>query len=77
MVNRNLKIGQRVMFTNAVVRQCGHDKTVADMRGIILEVKEHWARVDTQGTYPNEEGSPIRYIPIKNLALCPKRYGEA
>ena len=63
-----MELNQRVMFTNEVVRQCGHEKTVADMRGIIINITGNIARVDTQGTYPNEEGNSVRCIPVKNLA---------
>ena len=64
-----MELNQRVMFTNAVVKQCGHDKTVADMRGIIINITGNIARVDTGGTYPNEDGYSIRSIPLKNLML--------
>jgi hypothetical protein len=75
MINNNMKVGQKVMFTNEVVKRCGHSKDVADMRGVII-FNERCAKsvvcVDTQGTYPNEEGSSIRYIPIKNLVVVKK-----
>jgi hypothetical protein len=33
-----VKTGDKVKFTNQVVRQCGHDKTVTDMRGVVNSV---------------------------------------
>jgi hypothetical protein len=72
MINNNMKIGQKVMFSAAVVKQCGHEKTVADMRGEIVfsaRANKNVVAVDTGGTYPNEEGNPIRHIPIKNLVV--------
>jgi hypothetical protein len=75
MINHNMKVGQRVMFSDAVVRRCGHDKTVADMRGVIIfseRTNKYIACVDTEGTLPNEEGNSIRYIPIKNLVVVNK-----
>jgi hypothetical protein len=72
MINNNMKVGQKVMFSNDVVKRCGHSKDVADMRGVILEspmCNKNVVRVDTEGTYPNEEGNNIRYIPIKNLVV--------
>ena len=58
------------MFTNEVVKRCEHSKYVADMRGTIISiVYGKIARVDTHGSYPNEEGNSIRSIPIKNLSV--------
>lgn len=62
-----IAVNQKVMFKNEVIKRCGHSKYVADMRGIILEVKGKICKIDTQGTYPNEEGSSIRWIPCNNL----------
>ena len=69
MINNHMKIGTKVMFSNKVVKQCGHSKDVADMRGEIIGFISDGkvARVDTHGTYPNEEGNSIRCIPTGNL----------
>ena len=72
MINNNMRVGQGVMFSAAVVKQCGHSKDVADMRGVIIEsgmCNKNVVRVDTGGTYPNEDGGPVRCIPIKNLVV--------
>ncbi len=62
-----VKTGDYVAFSRAVVQSCGYDKTAADMRGLVIELSDAVAVVDTFGTWTNEEGSSIRHIPIKNL----------
>jgi len=62
-----MQTNQKVMFKDEVVKRCGHQKHVADMRGIIMEVKGKVCKVDTAGTYPNEDGNSIRWIPVANL----------
>ena len=52
MINNNMRVGQGVMFSAAVVKQCGHSKDVADMRGVIIEsgmCNKNVVRVDTGG----------------------------
>jgi hypothetical protein len=63
------KIGDKVMFTDDVVRRCGHDKHTADMRGTVVDILTAGkvVRVDTHGTYPNEDGNSVRCIPANNL----------
>lgn len=65
-----LKKGDYVMFSDSVVSRAGHDKTIADMRGIVIDIVSHGAVavVDTNGTFISEEGKSIRYIPVKNLS---------
>jgi hypothetical protein len=64
-----IKLGQRVAFSQAVLRRAGCDKTIADMRGTVIELISAGkvARVDTHGTWPNEDGGSIRAIPCANL----------
>jgi len=66
-----MKIGQQVAFSQSVLRRCGGDKTLADMRGVVLDILSGGkvARVDTRGTYPNEEGNSVRSIPVANLTV--------
>lgn len=61
--------GNKVAFSPVVLRRCGYEKALADMRGIVLEVSKDGkiAQVDTHGTYCNEEGNPVRSIPTANL----------
>jgi hypothetical protein len=66
-MKKMLGVGDKVMFSNEVVARIGHDKTVADMRGVITEVDGRVALVDTRGTYPGEGGNPVRGIPLANL----------
>lgn len=46
-----------------------YDKVTADMRGKVLSIVSGGkvAEVDTGGTFPNEEGNSIRFIPVANL----------
>lgn len=64
---KTVKVGQRVAFTQAVIRRCGHESS--KMRGTVLEVHGNVARVDTAGTWTSPEGNDIRSIPIANLTL--------
>jgi hypothetical protein len=65
-----MKIGQHVAFKQTVIRRMGYDKVTADMRGKVLSIVSGGkvAEVDTGGTFPNEEGNSIRFIPVANLA---------
>lgn len=67
--NPSVKVGDYVRFTNSVVKQTGHSKDVADMRGEIVGIVAGGkvARVDTFGSFPNEEGATVRSIPVANL----------
>lgn len=75
-----MKVNDKVVFKAQVIRQCNHDKAVAGMKGIVLEIKGKVAKVDTMGSYPNEEGDSIQFIPIANLARVAekgnKNFGE-
>ena len=64
-----MKIGQHVAFKQSVIRRLGHDKITANMRGQVLSIVSGGkvAEVDTSGTYPNEEGNSVRFIPVANL----------
>lgn len=64
-----LAIGSRVKFKNSVVRQSNHDKRVADMRGVIVDIYSNGkvASVDTGNTFLSEDGRNIRGIPLANL----------
>ena len=66
-----IKIDDKVMFTDDVVKRCGHDKRTADMRGIVISIVSSGkvAMVETNGTYVNEEGKSLRGIPIANLKI--------
>lgn len=64
---KTAKQNQRVAFTQAVIRRTHDQARTANMRGTILEVDGRVARVDTHGTYPNEDGESIRWIPLANL----------
>jgi len=64
-----IKPGQCVAFSQAVLRRAGCDKTLADMRGTVIELISAGkvARVDTHGTWTTEDGGRIRAIPCANL----------
>jgi len=64
-----MKTGQQVAFKQSVIRRLGYDKITADMRGVVLSLVSGGkvAEVDTGGTFPNEEGNSIRFIPVANL----------
>lgn len=64
-----MKIGQQVAFKQAVIRRMGYDKVTADMRGTVLSFMSGGkvAEVDTRGTFPNDEGNSVRFIPVANL----------
>ena len=64
-----MKIGQHVAFKQTVIRRMSYDKVTADMRGKVLSIVSGGkvAEVDTGGTFPNEEGNSIRFIPVANL----------
>jgi hypothetical protein len=64
-----MKIGQNVAFKQSVIRRLGYDKVTADMRGKVISIMSGGkvAEVDTLGTYPNEEGNNVRFIPVANL----------
>jgi hypothetical protein len=64
-----MKIGQNVAFKRSVIRRLGYDKVTADMRGRVLSLMSGGkvAEVDTGGTFPNEEGNSVRFIPVANL----------
>jgi len=64
---KTAKQNQRVAFTQDVIRRARDQARTANMRGTILEVYGRVARVDTHGTYPNEDGKSIRWIPLANL----------
>ena len=64
-----IKTGDTVAFKAAVVKRCGNDKLIADMRGKVLSISGVIAKVDTFGTFPNEDGNSIRHIPIANICL--------
>ena len=59
------------MFTDEVVKRAGHDKRIADMRGKVISIVSNGkvAMVDTNGTFVNDDGNPVRGIPIANLKL--------
>ena len=63
------KVGDKVAFSQSVVRRSPDQRYTAAMRGIVLEVQSngHVVRVDTMGTWPNEEGNSVRSIPTANL----------
>lgn len=64
-----LRKGDRVMFADSVVRRCGRDKAVADMRGHIVALVSggRVAIVETNGTYTADDGRTERAIPAANL----------
>lgn len=65
---KTAKQNQRVAFTQAVIRRTHDQARTANMRGTILEIVDgRLARVDTHGTYPNEDGESVRLIPLANL----------
>lgn len=70
-MSKSIKPGQLVAFSQAVLKRCGGDKSIADMRAIVLSLMSNGkvAQVDTRGTYPNEDGNSVRYIPVANLTV--------
>lgn len=70
-MSRSIKPGQRVAFSQAVIKRCGYDKATADMRGVVLSLMSSGkvAQVDTGGTLPNEQGNSVRCIPVANLTV--------
>lgn len=72
MNKRNIKIDDAVMFKDSVVRRCGHSKDVADMRGVVISMSGNIARVETNGTWPAEDGRTVRWIPVANITTTTK-----
>lgn len=70
-----MKVNDKVIFKASVVRQCGHSSTVASMRGLVLAINGKVAEVDCLGTYDNEEGKRIRFIPLANLCAFSDNLG--
>lgn len=62
-----LKAGDTVAFSKAVIKRLGYCATTAAMRGVVLGLNGKVARVDTKGSWANEEGNPVRFIPVANL----------
>jgi len=68
----SIKPGQTVAFSQQVIKRAGYSKDLADMRGVVLSVSGKVARVDTKGTWVNEEGNSVRSIPCANLTVVLK-----
>jgi hypothetical protein len=73
MPRKTFTIGDRVAFSQAVIRRTG-DKTTADARGVVVDVKPlrglggPLVSVDFGGTWiAHENGSSIRTVPAVNL----------
>ena len=64
-----LSVGTQVKFCESVVRTCGHDARVANMRGTVLAFIANGkaVKVDCGDTYISEEGRKVRSIPVNNL----------
>jgi hypothetical protein len=61
-------INDKVAFARAVVRRLGHDKPMADARGVVVAVDGPVVAVDFGGTFNlHENGGTVRYIPAANL----------
>jgi hypothetical protein len=67
-----IRINDRVMFKDEVVKRSGHDKRTADMRGVVVGLYSGGmvAQVETNGTYISEDGRSLRGIPVNNLTLA-------
>lgn len=59
-----MKVGDTVRFTREVVKRCGYDKYLAEMKGEILEIFGRTCRVN----FPDR----VRGVPLANLELCKK-----
>jgi len=70
-----MKVNDKVIFKASVIRQCGHSSSVAGMRGVVLSVSGKVAEVDCLGTYNNEEGNRVRFIPVANLCVFSEKLG--
>jgi|LakMenE18May11ns_1017448.scaffolds.fasta_scaffold9162371_2 hypothetical protein len=62
---KTAKPGQKVAFAQSVLKRMGP----SPMRGTVLSLHSGGkvAEVDTGGTWPNEDGNSIRFIPVANL----------
>ncbi len=62
---KTAKPGQKVAFAQSVLKRMGP----SSMRGTVLALHSGGkvAEVDTGGTWPNEDGNSIRFIPVANL----------
>jgi hypothetical protein len=66
-----IKINDKVIFKDNIVIICGHDKRVADMRGVVVGFTSNGrvAQVETNGTYMSDDGRSLRSMPINNIKL--------
>lgn len=63
-----LQVGDTVKFSTTLVYRISK---AYNMVGTILKIEHNIAQVETNGTWPNEEGETIRWIPIANLRKMP------
>jgi len=63
----DMKKGDTVKFVESVVRRT--EGQVAHLRGTLIKFVSHGkvAVVDFHGTWDNEEGKSVRYVPANNL----------
>jgi hypothetical protein len=61
-------IGDKVLFSRAVVKRLNYDKAIGDARGIVVNVSGPVISVDFTGTWvQHENGGTVRHVPAANL----------
>tara|TARA_R110000868_G_scaffold389828_1_gene659179 strand:+ start:1067 stop:1285 length:219 start_codon:yes stop_codon:yes gene_type:complete len=61
-------IGDKVLFSRAVVKRLNYDKAAGDARGVVVDVNGPVISVDFRGTWvQHENGGTVRHVPAANL----------
>ena len=70
-VLHDMRAGDTVAFTGAVIRRTMHDPITVGMRGVILDIDGAIARVDCGRSFPDHP-TGVRWIPLANLTTLPE-----